>query len=152
MNTLKPKSSLLIALLLVTGALAEPATYEAPLDLRKDGDVQFASPPKAEVAGDAVKITFAVSAATDLEVAILDAKGLTVRHLAAGVLGPNAPAPFKKDSLAQEVSWDRRDDAGNPTWRWMNTAGSSPRTSSGSRWRCSTPTATRTSASGGTTR
>ena len=89
------------------------ATYEAPLDVRKDGDVKFAAPPKATVVGDEVKITFAVSAPTDVEVAVLNADGKVVRHLAAGLLGKNAPEPFKKDALAQEVSWDRKDDAGN---------------------------------------
>ena len=34
------------------------------------------------------------------------------RHLAAGLLGKNAPRPFKKDSLSQELEWDMRDDAG----------------------------------------
>jgi sugar lactone lactonase YvrE len=95
-----------------SGALA--GTYEAPLDVRKDGEVKFTTPPKAEAAGDGVKISFAVSAATDAEVAILDAKGAVVRHLAAGLLGKNAPEPFKKDSLSQEIAWDRRDDDGKP--------------------------------------
>jgi hypothetical protein len=39
------------------------------------GDVQFTTPPKAEKVGDKVKITFSVSAPTDVEVAILNAKG-----------------------------------------------------------------------------
>jgi hypothetical protein len=48
-------------------------------------------------------------------VAVLAADGALVRHLAAGMLGPNAPAPFKKDSLAQEILWDGKDDLGVPT-------------------------------------
>jgi hypothetical protein len=76
------------------------------------GEVRFQTPPKAVRAGDGVKITFTVSAATDVEVAVLDAGGRVVRHLAAGLLGPNAPEPLKKDSLAQELAWDGRDDDG----------------------------------------
>jgi len=60
-----------------------------------------------------VKIAFEVSAETDVEVAILDAHGKTVRHLAAGLLGKNAPEPFRRDSLSQEIEWDLLDDAGN---------------------------------------
>jgi len=57
-------------------------------------------------------INFAVSAPTDVEVAILDATGAVVRHLAAGVLGTNPPGPFKKDSLSQEILWDGKGDYG----------------------------------------
>ena len=35
-----------------------------------------------------------------------------VRHLASGVLGPNAPAPFQKDSKTQTIVWDGKDDRG----------------------------------------
>ena len=76
------------------------------------GDVGFASKPAAERTGGGVTIRFAVQAATDVEVAVLDARGKVVRHLAAGVLGGNAPAPLKKDSLTQQLIWDGKDDAG----------------------------------------
>ncbi len=72
----------------------------------------FVSTPKAEKAGDGAKISFEVAAPTDVEVAVLDAKDAVVRHLAAGLLGPGAPDPLKKDSLRQELVWDGRDDAG----------------------------------------
>ncbi len=94
------------------GALA--GTYEAPRDVRKAGKVKFATEPRAVRAGNALKISFTSSAATDVEVAILDAGGQVVRHLAAGLLGRSAPAPFTKDALAQEVVWDMRDDVGKP--------------------------------------
>ena len=76
--------------------------------------VRFTTPPNAVREGGGAKVTLAVSAPTDAEVAILDAKGQVVRHLAAGVLGPNAPAPLKRDSLAQELVWDGKDDLGQP--------------------------------------
>ena len=59
----------------------------------------FTRPPAARKAGESVRITFTVSTPTDVEVAILDAGGRVVRHLVAGLLGRNAPAPLKKDSL-----------------------------------------------------
>jgi len=35
-----------------------------------------------------------------------------VRHLACGVLGKNAPPPFRKGSLKQSIVWDGKDDLG----------------------------------------
>jgi DNA-binding beta-propeller fold protein YncE len=75
-------------------------------------EAKFTAKPAAVKAGDSVKVSFAVSACTDVEVAMLDGRGTVVRHLAAGLLGPTAPEPFQKDSLAQQVVWDGKDDAG----------------------------------------
>ncbi len=77
-------------------------------------EASFATKPTAVKDGANVKITFAVSAATDVEVAVVDGPGKVVRHLAAGLLGPNAPAPLKKGSLEQTLVWDEKDDAGSP--------------------------------------
>ena len=82
--------------------------------LAPGGEVSFNAKPTAAKDGDKVKISFAVGAPTDVEIAVLDAKGAVVRHLAAGLLGKNAPEPLKKDALAQELLWDGRDDAGKP--------------------------------------
>src|SRR5262245_43739032 len=60
------------------------------------------------------KIEFAASGPTDCAGSILDAQGRTVRHLVAGVLGPNAPEPFRKNSMAQSLLWDGKDDLGRP--------------------------------------
>jgi hypothetical protein len=43
----------------------------------------------------------------------VDAGGRIARHLASGVLGKNAPWPFKQDSLSQQIEWDGTDDLGN---------------------------------------
>ena len=72
----------------------------------------FTKAPSAERAGDRVKITYTVSSPTDVEVAVLDARGEVVRHLAAGVLGKNSPAPLKPEALSQSLEWDGSDDAG----------------------------------------
>lgn len=54
---------------------------------------------------------FELDKAADVEVAIVDrAKGNVVRHLAAGVLGPNAPPPLAPNALAQKLEWDGKDD------------------------------------------
>jgi len=48
------------------------------------GGPALTSGPSAVRDGDKVKISFAASAPTDVEVAVLDAEGGVVRHLAAG--------------------------------------------------------------------
>jgi hypothetical protein len=87
------------ALVAPAGAAAEPAG--------------FARPPTARRAGDAVQVAFAVDRSTDVEVAVLDAKGRVVRHLAAGVLGAQAPPPAPlRAGLSQQLAWDGNDDYG----------------------------------------
>lgn len=75
------------------------------------GEVSFSKKPTIAEANGKSKISFAVSAKTDVEVAILDAKGKVVRHLAAGVLGGEKapPAPLKA-GLEQTLEWDGNDD------------------------------------------
>ena len=84
----------------------------APLYARA-AEVEFKTPPTATSQGDQVKVTFALKAPADIEVAILNAKGKVVRHLAAGVIGTGAkpPAPLKS-GLAQSLTWDGKDDLG----------------------------------------
>ncbi len=75
----------------------------------------FAKPPSVRSDGDAVRIAFAVAQPADVTVEILSADGTNVvRHLASGMLGPHAPAPFKPNTLEQTLTWDRKDDAGKP--------------------------------------
>jgi hypothetical protein len=74
----------------------------------------FAREPSAVQAGKAVKIAFAVSAATDVAVTIENEKGEIVRHLVAGVLGKTPPAPLQANSLEQNLTWDGNDDDGKP--------------------------------------
>lgn len=73
----------------------------------------FSAKPTASVDKAGLRIAFAVTMPTDAEVAILDAGGRVVRHLAAGLLGPKSPPPFNQ-GLAQTLSWDGTDDAGRP--------------------------------------
>jgi hypothetical protein len=76
--------------------------------------IRFSSPPTTTREGDGVKLAFAVSAATDVEVAVLDAQGKAVRHLAAGMIGVQQSPPPLRAGLSQEILWDGNDDAGKP--------------------------------------
>ncbi|HOX06098.1 MAG TPA: SMP-30/gluconolactonase/LRE family protein [Planctomycetota bacterium] len=95
--------------LALVATAGEPAKFAKPPSVAKAGDHSTGSGPGG------VKIEFALSAATDVEVAILDAQGKVVRHLAAGVLGGKVPPPAPlKPGLAQSIEWDGRDDYGQP--------------------------------------
>jgi sugar lactone lactonase YvrE len=76
-------------------------------------DAKIVAGPVAESRGDRVSIHFALDKPSDVAVRILDSKGRTLRNLASGVLGENAPSPFKKGVLAQEIEWDKKDDTGS---------------------------------------
>jgi len=98
-----------------TADAAAPKTYEAPRAVRAGkASGEFAVKPSVKKAAGGWKIAFAVKAPTDVEVAVLDAGGKVVRHLAAGLLGEHAPAPLNPGSLRQELVWDGRDNAGKP--------------------------------------
>lgn len=60
-------------------------------------------------------VEFELDGSTDVEVAVLDSKGVVVRHLAAGVLGGKYPPPPPlKPGLAQRLEWDGKTDRGQP--------------------------------------
>jgi len=92
--------------LLLTGAVLGVAGEAAPAPA-------FAKRPTATKAGDKVKIDFAVDRETDVAVFIENGGGKIVRHLVAGVLGKNPPAPLKP-GLAHSVEWDGLADYGRP--------------------------------------
>jgi len=97
-------SGVLVCVLLGLGAAAFSAEK-----------VDLTAPPKAVRDGDGFRIAFAVSGPTDVEVAILNAQGKVVRHLAAGVLGGKLPPPAPLQSgLEQALRWDGKDDFGKP--------------------------------------
>lgn len=75
---------------------------------------KFAGAPACTRTADGkCRIDFALDVPADVEVAILDARGGVIRHLAAGVLGAKdaPPAPLTT-GLAQSIVWDGRDDYG----------------------------------------
>ncbi len=73
----------------------------------------FSEPPTITQDGDRVTISFTSRGYCDVTVAVENANGKIVRHLASGVLGKNAPAPFQPDSLKQVLKWDGKDDGGH---------------------------------------
>jgi RNA polymerase sigma factor (sigma-70 family) len=97
-------------------AAAAPATGANPVTGRQDREevFEFTQKPTVTKQGDKVIIAFASKGKCDATVAIVGPDGKIVRHLASGVLGKNAPWPFKQDSLAQSLEWDGRDDFGKP--------------------------------------
>ncbi|MHC4914851.1 MAG: NHL repeat-containing protein, partial [Planctomycetota bacterium] len=100
--------------LLAAGLGCLPAMAAEGADLRETREkvFAFAEKPEVRLRGDRVTITFASKGRCDVTVAIEDAKGRIIRHLACGLLGPKAPPPLKRDSLKQELVWDGKDDAG----------------------------------------
>ncbi|MCX7803779.1 MAG: hypothetical protein N3A38_01185 [Planctomycetota bacterium] len=75
---------------------------------------EFAEKPKVGKRGDKWVVTFATKAACDVTVAVVGPDGKVVRHLAGGVLGKNAPWPFRQGTLSQSIEWDGKDDDGKP--------------------------------------
>ncbi len=76
-------------------------------------DAEFASPPRAVRGDGGTAVAFALKSAGDVEVAVLDAAGRIVRHLAAGMLGgKNPPPPPLRSGLEQRLVWDGKDDLG----------------------------------------
>lgn len=103
-------ASVMASLLL---ALAGPLMVSRAMGV--DQGPVFAAKPVVSKDGDKVKVNFAVSAATDVEVAVVGQDGKVARHLAAGVLGgTNAPPPPLKSGLVQALDWDGKDDFGKP--------------------------------------
>ena len=76
--------------------------------------LSFTAPPSFTANGGTWTIAFAVSDSTDVEVSIVSLRDSTVvRHLAAGVLGSNPPAPLQPNTLSQTLYWDHRTDRGD---------------------------------------
>ncbi len=103
--------TLALCVLLAAGRFA--GAGEAPQRASSPRRASFTAKPKAVRKGKGVTISFAASVPTDVEVAILDAKGAIVRHLAAGMLGEKAPKPLGP-GLSQTLTWDGKDDRGKP--------------------------------------
>ena len=101
-------------LLSVLAAVLLGISAAAPAGEEAGKPPAFAAKPAAKAEGDQVRIEFAAEKATDVAVEILDGQGKVVRHLAAGLLGPDAPEPLEKGKLAQSLLWDRKDDDGKP--------------------------------------
>jgi hypothetical protein len=80
--------------------------------IKRANTFEFSTKPQVTWTGDRVTITFTSKAYCDATVVVENSDGKIVRHLASGVLGDNAPAPFQKRSLRQSLVWDGKDDRG----------------------------------------
>jgi sugar lactone lactonase YvrE len=78
--------------------------------VKREAVYEFVQKPEVRREGDQVAITFESKGLCDVTVAIEDAQGRIIRHLASGVLGAKAPAPFQSDSRKQTVVWDGKND------------------------------------------
>jgi hypothetical protein len=103
---------------LVAAAADFPKPYSPPC-VERENVFAFTERPAIKFLGDdKYEITFAVKGYCDVTAVIIDPlrgaggaeQGVVVRHLASGVLGANAPAPFQKNSLKQTIYWDGKDD------------------------------------------
>jgi len=74
----------------------------------------FVKKPVTSKAGGTFRVDFAVDRETDVAVCIENAEGRIIRHLVAGMLGNNPPAPLKARALEQSVEWDGNNDLGKP--------------------------------------
>ncbi len=89
------------------------ATWCGPGRATADDNLTLVEPPRLvqDAKTKSWHVTFKLSRRADVEVAIIDPKtGSVVRHLAAGVLGDNAPPPLAAYSAAQQIPWDGKDD------------------------------------------
>jgi hypothetical protein len=99
--------------LLLAAAVWVMAAGVASADVAGDTPPGFATKPTIKRVDDKTHISFAVNRPTDVAVYVLDAQGLCVRHLAAGVLGgENLPPEPLQAGLAQSLEWDGKDDYG----------------------------------------
>ncbi|MFO7898328.1 MAG: hypothetical protein R6V58_04620 [Planctomycetota bacterium] len=101
-----------LILALALGGGAAPALEPGRLEVQRKPVFEFAANPTVTRAGDRVTIRFKARDYCDATVAIEHTGGRILRHLASGVLGPNAPEPFQKNSLEQAVVWDGKDEIG----------------------------------------
>ncbi len=100
---------------LMLGAIFAKQTNGAVIDefkVKREAVFTFAQEPTVTRVGDKVAITFETEGFCDVTVAIEREDGTIVRHLVSGVLGGNAPEPFKKNSKKQTIVWDGKDDTG----------------------------------------
>jgi len=106
------------AVILLIAGLAGEVRAARPVDAggaryQREEVFAFTENPTCRKTGkDAYEITFASKGACDVTVGIVNPKGRIVRHLVAGVLGPNAPGPLQKNSLRQKLIWDGKNDLG----------------------------------------
>ncbi|MCG3180230.1 MAG: hypothetical protein BIFFINMI_02588 [Phycisphaerae bacterium] len=113
-------SGLMLTLAAALGAAAgvradddAATTIPAEFRIKRQAEFDFVARPTLTRSGDRTTIAFQTRGLCDVTVAVEDSGGRILRHLACGVLGPNAPAPLLKGSTKQTLVWDGKDDQGH---------------------------------------
>ncbi len=100
---------------LIAAPLAAQEWYQpyGPKQTEREDVFAFTEKPTVRFVGkDRYEIAFGAKGNCDVTVSLIDGKGVVDRHLASGVLGANAPAPFQKNSLKQKIHWNGKNDLG----------------------------------------
>lgn len=100
----------LLCLELLVLGMSTRAAGQDEFRVKREAVFEFAKKPVVVREGDRVAIAFETTGYCDVTVAVEDPAGRIVRHLACGVLGENAPPPFRKASKEQIIVWDGKDD------------------------------------------
>ncbi|MFC1671697.1 hypothetical protein ACFL01_01045 [Planctomycetota bacterium] len=110
------RNALICIAAIAVAASALAADFPKPYDRQcteRENVFAFTKKPAVRlVSKDRYEIAFAVKGYCDVTVGVVDKDGTVIRHVASGVLGKNAPAPFQKDSLEQKIHWNGKDDLG----------------------------------------
>lgn len=104
-------SALFLTALCVFAAGA-PADDLEEFKVKREEVFKFTESPNVTKNGREYEISFASAGWCDATVVVEDTDGNIVRHLASGILGPQAPQPFAANSLRQKLIWDGKDDQG----------------------------------------
>ena len=110
------KTLLILLTSFVIALMTQPAPADGPgkdmFEVDREDVFEFAQKPQVTRRGDEVTVAFETKGFCDVTVVVEDSGGRIIRHLASGVLGPNAPEPFEKNSKRQTLVWDGKDDSG----------------------------------------
>ena len=110
MKTCACAGTCVILVLLCLGPVEALAGDLDEYQIKRQEGFEFIEAPKITRSGDRIVIRFETKDYCDVTIAIENTRGKIVRHLASGVLGTNAPAPFQMDSKKQQILWDGKDD------------------------------------------
>ena len=108
----KMQRNILFCLALVLGSANVFSQEIEEFKIKREENFEFASKPTVKKEENSILIEFETKGNCDVTIALETTEGVIIRHLASGVLGNNAPAPFKKDSKKQSIQWDLKNDQG----------------------------------------
>ncbi len=98
-----------VGLVAIGPSRAAAEDFAEEFRVKREEVFEFTEPPTIRAAGDQVEISFSSKAHCDVTVAIEDAQGRIVRHLACGLLGAGAgPAGGRLVAAAARLGWQRR--------------------------------------------